>query len=31
MNASPDIIAAIKSRRMKWQGHVARTWKMRNT
>jgi hypothetical protein len=28
--ASPNIIRAIKSRRMRWAGHVARTGAMRN-
>jgi hypothetical protein len=28
--ASPFIIRAIKSRRMRWAGHVARMIKMRN-
>jgi hypothetical protein len=28
--SSPDIIRMIKSRRMRWAGHVARTGDMRN-
>jgi hypothetical protein len=28
--SSPDIISMIKSRRMRWAGHVARMGKMRN-
>jgi hypothetical protein len=28
--SSPDIIKEIKSRRMRWTGHVARMDKMRN-
>ena len=26
MYSSPNIIRAIKSRRMRWAGHVARMW-----
>jgi len=26
--SSPNIIQVIKSRRMRWTGHVARTWRM---
>jgi len=29
--ASPDIIRVIKSRMMRWAGHLERTRKMRNT
>jgi hypothetical protein len=29
--ASPNIISIIKSRRMRWAGHEARTGEMRNT
>jgi len=29
--ASPNIIRVIKSRRMRWTGHVARMGQMRNT
>jgi hypothetical protein len=28
--SSPNIIRMIKSRRMRWAGHVARMWKTRN-
>jgi len=28
--ASPDIVMVIKSRRVRWAGHVALTGKMRN-
>jgi hypothetical protein len=31
MYASPNIIGVIKSRRMRWVGHVARIGEMRNT
>jgi hypothetical protein len=31
MYISPDIIGVIKSRRMKWAGHVACMGEMRNT
>jgi hypothetical protein len=27
---SPSIIRIIKSRRMRWAGHIARMWKKRN-
>jgi hypothetical protein len=30
IHASPDIIRMIKSKRMRWVGHVARTEEMRN-
>jgi hypothetical protein len=29
--SSPSIIRIIKSRRMRWAGHVARMWEKRNT
>jgi hypothetical protein len=28
--SSPNIIRMIKSRRMRWAGHVARMWEKRN-
>jgi hypothetical protein len=31
LNSSPSIIRIIKSRRMRWAGHVARMGKKRNT
>jgi hypothetical protein len=31
LHTSPDIIRVIKSRRMRWAGHVAREGEMRNT
>jgi hypothetical protein len=30
MYSSPDIINMIKSRRVRWAGHVAFMWQMRN-
>jgi hypothetical protein len=30
LNSSPNIIRVIKSRRMRWAGHVARIGEMRN-
>jgi hypothetical protein len=29
--SSPGMIRIIKSRRMRWAGHVARMWEKRNT
>jgi hypothetical protein len=29
--SSPSIIKITKSRRMRWEGHVARVWDKRNT
>jgi hypothetical protein len=30
LNSSPSIIRIIKSRRMRWAGHVARMWEKKN-
>jgi hypothetical protein len=31
LHSSPNIIGMVKSRRMRWAGHVARMWRKRNT
>jgi hypothetical protein len=30
LNSSPDIIRMMKSRRMRWAGHVGQIWEKRN-